>query len=203
LLKKNNVLHTMRGFCWAGLLLVLIAGCGTKVPKDIIQPKEIRLVLYDMHIADGYISTIPVPDSARRVGTSYYKAIYKKYNIDSALYTKSMNYYYDHVESLSAIYKDVTAKLQKSKDSIDKIQAKILKKEEAIKKLKKDSADKANPKLAAIRADSLKKAKKDSITKLELSMTAEELAARRATQNSADKAKPKSIKKADAPKKVN
>ncbi|MET1055499.1 MAG: DUF4296 domain-containing protein [Pedobacter sp.] len=192
----------MRRFCWACLTLVLIAGCKTKVPDDIIQPDEIRLVLYDMHIADGYISTIPVPDSARKVGSSYYRAIYQKYGIDSAKYTRSMNYYYDHVEALSAIYKDVTANLQKSKDSVDKVQAKILKKEEAVKKLKKDSAEKANPKLVAVRIDSLKKVKKDSIARLEATMTPNELAARKAKQDNADKARLKSTKNA-APKKVN
>jgi hypothetical protein len=193
----------MRRFCWAGLVFILIGGCKPGVPKDIIQPEEIRLVLYDMHIADGYISTIPVPDSAKKVGASFYKAIYKKYGIDSAMYTKSMNYYYDHVDDMGDIYKDVTARLQKSKDSMDKVQAKILKKAEAAKKMKKDSADKADPKLVAARADSVKKAKKDSLNKIKLAVTAKVLAIKKAKKDSADKARPKGIKKADAQKKVN
>jgi Pyruvate/2-oxoacid:ferredoxin oxidoreductase gamma subunit len=192
----------MRRLCWAGLVLILMAGCKPEVPKDILQPEIMVPVLYDMHIADGYISAIPVPDSARRVGASYYKAIYQKYGIDSVRYTRSMNYYYDHVDVLSEIYKDVTADLKKSKDSIDKIQAKILKKEEAAKKLKKDSADKANPKLAIARADSLKKVKKDSIDRVKLENKAKVVALGKAKKDSAEKARPQSVNKADAPKKV-
>jgi len=192
----------MRRLYWAGLVLILLAGCKPKVPKDILQPEMMVPVLYDMHIADGYISTIPVPDSARRVATSYYKAIYKKYGIDSARYTKSMNYYYDHVDILSEMYKDVTADLKKSKDSVDKIQAKLLKKEEAAKKLKKDSADKANPKLVIARADSLRKVKKDSLEKVKLDTKAKALAVKKAKRDSAEKARPTSINKAAAPKKV-
>ncbi|MCX2479645.1 DUF4296 domain-containing protein [Pedobacter sp. MC2016-15] len=191
----------MRRFCWAGLVF-LIAGCKPVIPKDIIQPHDIRLVLYDMHVADGYVSTIPIPDSARKVAASYYNAIYKKYGIDSAKYTRSMNYYYDHVESLSSIYKDVTANLQKSKDSMDKVQAKILKKEEAIKKFKKDSADKADPKRVIARADSLKKVKKDSLDKIDLEKKAKEMAVKKEKKDSAEKAKQKSVKKDAAPKKV-
>ncbi|SEA60528.1 DUF4296 domain-containing protein [Pedobacter hartonius] len=193
----------MRRFCWAGLVFILIGGCGRKIPEDIIQPKVIRLVLYDMHIADGYISTIPVPDSAKKVGSSYYKAIYKKYGIDSVIYNRSMNYYYDHVDDIGGIYADVTASLQKSKDSIDKIQAKILKKEEAAKKMKKDSADRANPKLVAARADSVKKAKKDSTAKVKIEIATKALTVKKAKKDSAEKARLKSIKRADAPKKVN
>jgi len=193
----------MRRFCWAGLVLILIGGCGRTIPKDIIQPKVIRLVLYDMHIADGYISTIPVPDSAKKVAASYYNAIYKKYGIDSVIYNRSINYYYDNVADISSIYSDVTASLKKSKDSIDKIQAKILKKEEAAKKMKKDSADKANPKLAAAKADSVKKAKKDSIAKVKIETATKALAVKKEKKDSAEKARLKSVKKADAPKKVN
>ena len=114
-----------------------------------------------------------------------------------------MNYYYDHVDLLSEIYKGVSADLKKSKDSVDKIQAKILKKEEAARKLKKDSADKANPTLVLARADSLKKVKKDSLDKVKLENKAKELAVKKAKKDSAEKAGLKGVNKAAAPKKVN
>jgi len=155
----------MRRFCWAALLLLVIAGCQPKIPVDIIQPQKIRKVLYDIHVVEGYTTTIPHPDSMKKVSATYYKGVYKKFGIDSALYTKSMDFYFNHPDMLSTIYIDVTAALQKSKDSVDKIQEKILKKEEALKKAKKDSIDKANPKLAA-QALALEKAKTDSLKKL-------------------------------------
>lgn len=156
----------MRRICWLGLVLLVMTGCKTKIPDDIIQPQKIRAVLYDMHIIDGYISTIPNPNSAKRIGAAYYKGFYKKYDIDSVTYTRSMNYYFDHPESLGSIYKDVTARLQKSKDSIDKIEAKIAKKAAAAKKAKQDSINKADPGFMA-RLAAAKKVTKDSLEKVQ------------------------------------
>jgi len=152
----------MRRFCWAGLAFILMGACRPGIPKDIIQPQAIRSVLYDIHVVDGFITTIPVPDSARIVSAAYYKAVYKKHGVDSALYTRSMNYYYDHPEDLTEIYKDVTEKLKKSKDSVDKIQEKLLKKLEAAKKKTQDSLDKADPKLK-LQKDAAAKKRQDSL----------------------------------------
>lgn len=172
----------MKKVCWAVLLAVVFAGCKPKIPDHIIQPQKIRAVLYDMHIIDGYITGIPNPDSAKKVSAAYYKGCYKKFGIDSASYARSMNYYFDHPESLSSIYKDVTERLKKSKDSIDKLEAKRIKKEEAKKKAKLDSLKKADPdyqkKLAAaekvtrdsvekVKMTALKKARKDSAGRAE------------------------------------
>ena len=136
----------MRRFYWAGLLLIVIGGCKPKIPENIIQPDKIGLVLYDIHIVDGYIASIPKADSAKKVSAAYYKGVYKKFAIDSALFTKSMDYYYNHPDELSKIYEGVTASLKKSKDSLDKDDKKYSQKAEAIQKLKSDSAAKANPK---------------------------------------------------------
>jgi len=144
LLRKKNVLHTMRKFCWAGLLFIMIGGCKPKIPENIIQPDRMGVILYDIHVVDGYIGSIPKQDSAKKVSAAYYKGVYKKFAIDSVVFTKSMDYYYDHPDVLSTIYEKVTANLKKSKDSLDKIQKKISLKTAAKMKLKKDSADKAN-----------------------------------------------------------
>jgi len=163
LLRKNNVLDTMRRFCWLGLLFIMIGGCKPKIPENIIHPSRMGVILYDIHVADGYIASIPRQDSAKRVSAAYYKGIYRKFSIDSAIFTRSMDYYYDHPDVLSSIYERVTASLKKSKDSVDKIQRKISLKAEAVQKFKRDSIAKANPKLAAIEA--VQKLKRDSIAK--------------------------------------
>lgn len=199
----------MRKICWVVLVFIVVTGCKTKIPDDIIQPVKIRQVLYDMHMIDGYISTIPNPDSAKKVAAAYYKGFYKKFDIDSVSYNRSMNYYFDHPESLSSIYTDVTARLKKSKDSIDKIEAKRLKKEAAVKKAKQDSINKADPKFMAklaaakkatkdslekVKVIGLKKAKKDSLDKV--------ISLKKSKKDSADKAKLKSLSKAGPAKKV-
>lgn len=200
----------MRKICWVALGFIVMAGCKPKVPEEIIQSLKIRAVLYDIHLVDGYISTIPNPDSAKRTAAAYYKGVYKKFGIDSAQYAKSMSFYYDHPEYLNAIYKDVVENLKKSKDSLDKIQEKILKKQAAVKKAKQDSIEKADPNfkakaLAAKKAtqDSLERVKKISLKKAKLD-SLKAIRQKKVSEDSLKNVKAKSLKKSseDSLKKV-
>ncbi|MBB6498286.1 DUF4296 domain-containing protein [Pedobacter cryoconitis] len=153
----------MRNFLCICLLLIGIGGCKQGIPSDIIQPDKMTDVLYNIHLTDGYIGTIPGQDSARRVSASFYKGVYQKFNIDSLSYTRSMNYYYDHPDVLSTIYTKITDRLKKSKTIEDKAQEKRLKKLAAIRKAKRDSMEKADPMLVKREAA----AKRDSVAKAE------------------------------------
>jgi hypothetical protein len=157
----------MKPLCYIVWLFIIITGCKPKTPKNVIQPDKMSRILYDIHIADGYISTLSIPDSAKKVAASYYKGIYKKFDVDSVLYTKSMNYYYAHPDELSDIYGTVTTSLKKTKDSLDKIEAKVLKLE-ALKKVKKDKDSLAKIKTKGLKPAAVKGAKKDSIIKAKL-----------------------------------
>ena len=153
----------MRDFLCICLLLIGIGGCKQGIPSDIIQPDKMADVLYNIHLVDGYIGTIPGQDSARRVSASFYKGVYQKFDIDSLSYTRSMNYYYDHPDVLSAMYTKITERLKKSKTIEDKAQEKRLKKLAAIRKAKRDSMEKADPMLVKREAA----AKRDSVAKAE------------------------------------
>lgn len=110
----------MRNFLYIVIVFFFISGCKPGIPKDIIQPDEMAKVLHDIHIADSYISQVSRPDSVKIIAAGYYKGIYKKYDIDSALYNKSMNYYYKDPKTLNDIYVKVTGQLTKEKDAIVK-----------------------------------------------------------------------------------
>jgi len=90
---------------WVFIGSIFLYSCKPGVPKNIIQPDKMEKVLYDIHIADGYIATIPVPDSAKKVAASYYNGIYKKFDIDSAQYNNSMDFYFAHPDAFEKIYK--------------------------------------------------------------------------------------------------
>ncbi|MCY1527711.1 hypothetical protein D9M68_627870 [compost metagenome] len=105
----------MKRFFAAVIIGILFYACKPGVPEHIIQPDKMEKVLYDIHITDGYIGTITQPDSAKQVAAGYYKGIYKKFAIDSALYNQSLNYYYNHPDALSAIYLNVMKALEKSR----------------------------------------------------------------------------------------
>jgi hypothetical protein len=120
----------MRKFLALGLLCFILISCKSKgVPKEFIQPDKMEKILIDIHIADSYISTMTKPDSAKKVSAAYYKGIYKKFNVDSASYTRSMNYYYMHPDKLTDIYDNIKKDLGKTKAKLEKVPHKpVLKK---------------------------------------------------------------------------
>jgi len=170
----------MKNFIYIAFLFLFIAGCKPGIPSDIIQPDKMVLVLNDIHIADAYITTIPNLDTSKATAASYYQGIYKRYEIDSALYNKSMVYYAQHPKVLDEIYDKVTKGLTKQKNVLVKADslanAKIAKALKA--KMKADSVKRVDslkkvtaPQKAKFKADSLKKVlavkKADSIKKID------------------------------------
>ena len=106
----------MKRFFYLIIISVLFYACKPGIPKDIIQPSKMQDVLIDIHIVDGYVSTLPGADTAKKVGASYYKGIFKKFDIDSALYNQSMSYYYKHPDLMKKMYDSITVKLTVLKD---------------------------------------------------------------------------------------
>jgi hypothetical protein len=104
--------------------LSLICCKSKEVPKTVIQPKQMEKILYDIHLADSYITSIGNVDSAKNLSAAFYKGIYKKHKIDSAHYNRSMDYYYNHPAYLTDIYEQVKKDLEKTKVKQEKISAK-------------------------------------------------------------------------------
>ncbi|MFC4141996.1 DUF4296 domain-containing protein [Pedobacter mendelii] len=122
----------MRRLIWVLAAGIILFACKPKRPANIIEPDKMQNILYDIHVVDGYVSTIPTPDSTRKVSAAYYNGIYKKFGIDSAKYAQSMNYYYSHPADLDKIYKNISRILEKQKrfmeraDSLKKSKIKVL-----------------------------------------------------------------------------
>lgn len=169
----------MRRLIWVLATVIMLFGCKSKIPKDIIVPDKMQKILYDIHVADGYVSTILLPDSSKKVAAAYYKGIYKKFEIDSAQYNKSMEYYYAHPKDLDKIYKNISKTLESQKKKLEKVdslqKAKIEKLRVEKEKLKKtkDSLEKAPAKLKEEKTDKAKAEKeklkktKDSLKKVQ------------------------------------
>lgn len=145
-------------FC-ACMLFVVLAGCeSSKMPKDIIPPAQMSAILYDMHLTDGYLSSIPGQDSARKVGAAWYTGVYKKHKVDSARYSKSLDFYYKDPELLKGVYDQVSERLKKAKEVEDKLEEKRLKAMRLLEKKKKtkDSLDNLQKKVKPLKKDSAK-----------------------------------------------
>jgi hypothetical protein len=145
----------MKKILLLGFIFAVICGCKSPVPKEIIQPDQMQKILYDMHLVDGYINSIPLQDSAKRVAAAYYKGVYKKFGIDSVSYAKSMDFYYANPELMNEMYVKLETELKKNKVKVEKLH------NLAIEKLQKKRQD-------SVKADSIKqvaKQKKDSLQK--------------------------------------
>jgi len=118
LTKNKKGFIKMRRFFTVIILCALFYSCKPGIPKDIIQPNKMENVLYDIHVIDGYSATLSFPnmDSAKKVIAPFYKGVYKKHGIDSALYNRSLDYYYKNPKLMKLMYDHVTEKLIKAKD---------------------------------------------------------------------------------------
>ncbi|WP_090881598.1 DUF4296 domain-containing protein [Pedobacter rhizosphaerae] len=121
----------MKRLMWVLAASLLMFGCKPGIPEHIIKPDKMEKIVYDMHIVDGYLSTIYIPDSAKRVAAAYYKGIYKKFNIDSVSYSRSLTYYNNNPDELEKIYKNISKKLDAQKLKMQKADSLSLQKPKA------------------------------------------------------------------------
>lgn len=126
----------MKNFLYIAMILFSLSGCKPGIPADIIQPDEMAKVLHDIHLADSYLGMTMRPDSVKIKAAEYYKGIYKKYDIDSVIYTKSMDYYSKEPKKLNDIYIKVTASLTKDKKAIEQADSIFYAKELAKNRMK-------------------------------------------------------------------
>ncbi|RZJ81160.1 MAG: DUF4296 domain-containing protein [Flavobacterium sp.] len=106
----------MKRFFAFATMITLLYACKPGIPKDVLQPDKMRLVLLDVHLVDGYITGFTNQDSSKKVAATFYKAIYKKFGTDSAQYNRSLDYYYTKPALFKQIYDSVTAKLNVLKE---------------------------------------------------------------------------------------
>ncbi len=138
-------------------LLSCVYACKPGIPKEIMQPDQMRKVLFDVHVVDGYVSTLPNRDTARVIAGVYLKGVYKKYGIDSALYEKSMNYYYTRPDLLKKIYDALEKEIEteRKKESVREDKRREKKKKELEKIENLDSEPVPQPVPVEVSVDSL------------------------------------------------
>ncbi len=124
LMKKLSAL-----FC---VFIFLISCKQDETPKGIIEKDKMTGILVDMHISDSYLNQISNADTMQMQAKSRYNYIFKKHNIDSLKFSKSLNYYSLKANELDAIYKNVIDSLDYISNSL-KPKIKLKNKSKAIK----------------------------------------------------------------------
>lgn len=135
-------------------VLVFLSSCGDGTPQDIIAKKTMAPLLTDLHLADGYASH-QYQDTATLKSSIVYKAMFEKYNTDSATIRKSLDYYTKRPDELVLIYQEVEKNLnilQKAEEArLEKIR------QASFRKLQREKVIKtAKAKVASDRAKMLK-----------------------------------------------
>lgn len=108
------------------ILFLSLSACTRGIPKEVIPPAKMASVLADIHIVDGYLSTLNTADTIKKVSARYYDAVYKKYNTDSAAYNRSLAYYYKNPKILDELYTKITKNLEKQKARVDSLSQNII-----------------------------------------------------------------------------
>ena len=90
-------------FCFVGLL-----GCGdkkAKLPAGLLPPDKITSILADIHIAESRVELMHVsPDTANVVFRRLELDIFKKHKVSEPEFTKTYNYYLEHIGALDKVY---------------------------------------------------------------------------------------------------
>jgi hypothetical protein len=154
--------------------LFLCACKSDNPPKGLIKPDVMAGLLTEIHLIDGRLYTgLQTPDTLYKYGMGNYLAAFERFHTDSGAFKKSLNYYANYPDKISAIYDKVDERIKALSDSINKIQTQKrqadLKADSIRMAHKADSIKKAaqKPGKAISKADSIKKAAKkiDSIKK--------------------------------------
>jgi hypothetical protein len=110
--------------------LLFLSACKLdKTPDGIIKQDKMISLLTDIHLVDGSLYNVPSsnPDSMYKYGNGNFVVLFKKYNIDSTQFKKSLKYYSFRPEQLDKMYTQILKNLQDKVDSINKVPLKIVK----------------------------------------------------------------------------
>lgn len=151
-------------FC---LSLFLFSCQQDQTPKGIIEKEKMINVMVDFQITDSYLNQIPNQDTMKMQAHTRYNYIFKKYDIDSATFSRSLSYYSRQTEEFNKMFDGVLDSLNKMEstvrrkdslinikrfkaDSINKVKVKINDSLINVKRIKTDSAERVRIKNNAI-----------------------------------------------------
>ena len=88
------------------VVLMMLAACKPKVPRQYLQPQEFEDILYDCHLADAMVNS---DAESRDYDVALYRqAVFKKYGITEAEFDSSLVYYTRHSDRLHKIFENLS-----------------------------------------------------------------------------------------------
>lgn len=108
-------------------LFFLVTACAKRKPSGILSESKMEEMMYEAHIVDAYLHTLPI-DSSKKVMRVLYNNLFKKYDLDSAGFIANLDYYLGNPILLEKVYDNISNNLQvKDKEyrTIDSINSAI------------------------------------------------------------------------------
>lgn len=97
--------------------LVILSACAPKVapPEDLIPKDQMISLLTEVHLLESKIKNLNIYplDSAKVVYDHYEKLLFADFNITTAQYETSFNYYTDNLNEFGKIYESVVDSLMR------------------------------------------------------------------------------------------
>lgn len=108
-------------FLLALLLPSLMWSCSEKKkPAHILEEQKMVNIMIDLHIVDGFMSSLMYNDSTRIKGKNYYASVYDRHKVTRAEYEKSLKYYSMDPVLLDSMYSKVERILSAKEQKLNK-----------------------------------------------------------------------------------
>ena len=87
-----------------------MAGCGKKIPDDIIQPDAMESLLYDYHLASTMSSSVSYTENYKK--DAYFKYVFQKHHVTEEEFDSSMVWYTRNSDQLATIYQNLQKRFE-------------------------------------------------------------------------------------------
>lgn len=108
------------------LFLILLAACKQTlptVPAELIQMKEMEIILQDMHMTDAVAeSKAQMGMNEKLLTEEYYEQIFKSHKTTREHFLKSYKFYETHPQLLDQMYNEILDGLSKREEAVSKKQ---------------------------------------------------------------------------------
>lgn len=93
------------------LLFFISSSCKQGKPSGILNEDTMVELLGQVHVLDGYLTTLPI-DSAKKVMDPLYNEVFAKFGLDSTSFDKNINYYYGNPKLSAVVYDKIVKNLE-------------------------------------------------------------------------------------------
>ena len=103
------------------VLLLACTTCKTEIPSGILFEREFVNMLKEVHLAEAAfeLNKSKGTVNAKNTLANSYQSTYKKYDIDTSSFNKSLEYYAKHPEILEEIYSTVLEQLTGERSTLN------------------------------------------------------------------------------------